>query len=37
MTIVKKWKIQVRQLQQRIHLNYRPLSKLSIDPKVMPN
>ena len=26
----------VRQLQQRINLNYRPLSRLSMDLKVMP-
>ena len=26
----------VRQLQQRIKLNYRPLSRLSMDLKVMP-
>ena len=26
----------VRQLQQRIYLNYRPLSRLSMDLKVMP-
>ena len=26
----------IRQLQQRINLNYKPLSRLSIDLKVMP-
>ena len=26
----------MRQLQPRIYLNYRPLSKLSMDLKVMP-
>ena len=29
-------KLPVRQLQQRINLNYRPLSRLSMDLKVMP-
>ena len=29
-------KPQCRQLQTRIHLNYRPLSRLSMDLKVMP-
>ena len=32
----RKDKPPVRQLQQRIHLNYRPLSRLSMDLKVMP-
>ena len=29
-------KLPTRQLQSRIYLNYRPLSKLSMDLKVMP-
>ena len=29
-------KLPVRQLQQRINLNYRPLSRVSMDLKVMP-
>ena len=29
-------KLPVRQLQSRINLNYRPLSRLSMDLKVMP-
>ena len=34
--IVKTDKQPTRQLQPRIYLNYRPLSTLSMDPKVMP-
>ena len=34
--IVKTDKQPTRQLQPRIYLNYRPLSRLSIDLKVMP-
>ena len=32
----KKGKIPIRQFQTRINLNYRPLSRLSMDLKVMP-
>ena len=32
----RKAKLPVRQLQTRINLNYRPLSRLSMDLKVMP-
>ena len=32
----RKDKLPVRQLQTRINLNYRPLSRLSMDLKVMP-
>ena len=32
----RKYKLPVRQLQTRINLNYRPLSRLSMDLKVMP-
>ena len=32
----RKDKIPTRQLQARINLNYRPLSSLSMDLKVMP-
>ena len=32
----RKDKLLVRQLQTRINLNYRPLSRLSMDLKVMP-
>ena len=32
----RKYKLPVRQLQTRINLNYRPLSGLSMDLKVMP-
>ena len=32
----RKDKLPVRQLQPRINLNYRPLSRLSMDLKVMP-
>ena len=32
----KKDKLPERQLQPRINLNYRPLSRLSMDLKVMP-
>ena len=32
----RKDKLPVRQLQMRINLNYRPLSRLSIDLKLMP-
>ena len=32
----RKDKLLERQLQLRINLNYRPLSGLSMDPKVMP-
>ena len=32
----RKDKLPERQLQPRINLNYRPLSRLSMDLKVMP-
>ena len=32
----RKDKPQIRQLQTRINLNYRPLSRLSMESKVMP-
>ena len=32
----RKDKLSERQLQPRINLNYRPLSRLSMDLKVMP-
>ena len=34
--LVKAEKLPVRQLQPRMYLNYRPLSRLSMDLKVMP-
>ena len=34
--IVRTDKLPTRQLQTRIHLNYKPLSRLSMDLKVMP-
>ena len=34
--LVRKDKTPMRQLQTRIYLNYRPLSRLSMDLKVMP-
>ena len=34
--LTRKDKLPTRQLQTRINLNYRPLSKLSMDLKVMP-
>ena len=34
--LVKNDKLPMRQLQTRIHLNYRPLSRVSMDLKVMP-
>ena len=34
--LTRKDKLQTRQLQTRINLNHRPLSKLSMDLKVMP-
>ena len=34
--LIRKDKLLVRQLQTRINLNYRPLSRLSMDLKVMP-
>ena len=36
MPIIKKSETPVRQLEQVINLNYRPLSRLSMDLKVMP-
>ena len=34
--VVRNDKLPMRQLQTRIHLSYRPLSRLSMDLKVMP-
>ena len=34
--LVRMDKLPMRKLQTRIYLNYRPLSRLSMDPKVMP-
>ena len=34
--LMRNEKSLTRQLQARINLNYRPLSRLSMDPKVMP-
>ena len=36
MPVIMKWEVSVRQLQQRINLNYRPMSRLSMDLKVLP-
>ena len=36
MSFIKKCKAPLRQLQQRISFNFRPLSRLHMDIKVMP-
>ena len=36
LTVSKQWKPPTRKLQTRINLNYRSLSRLSMDSKVIP-